>query len=159
MAHPHDPLSPDEIRAAAAAVLGAHPELERPAFALIALEEPRKDESFRRARVVVLERATGATYEAIVAGAEVEAWREVPGVHPAIMAEEAELATRAARSDPRFVAGLRRRGIEDPDRVQIDPLSVGSYPHLPPGRRILWATPYLRAQPTDNGYARPIENL
>ena len=80
-------------------------------------------------------------------------------MQPAISAEEAELAARAAREDPRFVAALRRRGIEDPQRVQVDPLSVGSYPHLPQGRRILWATPYLRAQPTDNGYARPIENL
>jgi primary-amine oxidase len=159
MPHPHDSLSPDEIRAAAAAVRAAHPALERPAFALIALEEPRKDAPSRRARVVVLERATGATFEAIVAGAAVESWREVPGVQPAIMAEEAELATTAALSDPRFVAALRRRGIEDPERVQIDPLSVGSFPHLPPGRRIVWATPYLRRQPSDNGYARPIENL
>ncbi len=99
------------------------------------------------------------TCEAIVAGSEVESWREVPGVQPAISAEEADLAARAAREDPRFVAALRRRGIEDPQRVQIDPLSVGSFPHLPQGRRILWATPYLRPRPSDNGYARPIENL
>jgi primary-amine oxidase len=161
--HPLDPLSAVEIRAAAEAVRTAQPQLDRPAFPLIALEDPPKGDEApaRRARVVVLERGTGTTYEAIVAlqGASVESWRAVPGVQPAIMAEETELAARAARGDPRFVAGLRRRGIEDPEQVQIDPLSVGFYPHLPQGRRILWATPYLRPQPTDNGYARPIENL
>jgi primary-amine oxidase len=142
------------MRSAAAALRAAHPQVER--FALLVLDE-RKDSAERRVRAVTM--GGGVTCEAIVAGPEVQSWREVPGVQPAISAEEAELAARAAREDSRFVAALRRRGIEDPQRVQVDPLSVGSYPHLPPGRRILWATPYLRPQPSDNGYARPIENL
>src|SRR4051794_24988385 len=66
-------------------------------------------------------------------------------------------ASRAGASPLRRRAAPAR--IEDPERVQMDPLSVGSYPHLPQGRRILWATPYLRPQPADNAYARPIENL
>src|SRR3954469_14529922 len=142
------------MRAAAAALRAAHPEIER--FALLAPAE-RKDADDRRVWAVTM--GGGVTCEAIVAGPEVESWREVPGVQPAISAEEADLAARAAREDPRFLAALRRRGIEDAQRVQVDPLAVGSYPHLPPGRRILWATPYLRPEPTDNGYARPIENL
>src|SRR6188472_3019680 len=154
MSHLRDPLSADEMRTAAAALRAAHPEVER--FALLVLDEC-KDADERRVRAVTM--GGGVTCEAIVAGSKVQSWREVPGVQPAISAEEADLAARAARADPRFVAALRRRGIEDPERVQVDPLSVGSYPHLPQGRRILWATPYLRAQPSDNGYARPIENL
>jgi len=154
MNHLRDPLSAQEIRTAAAALRAAHPEVER--FALLVLDEC-KDADERRVRAVTM--GGGVTCEAIVAGSKVQSWREVPGVQPAISAEEADLAARAARADPRFVAALRRRGIEDPERVQVDPLSVGSYPHLPQGRRILWATPYLRAQPSDNGYARPIENL
>src|SRR5436309_16126164 len=41
--HPLDPLTEDEIRAAAAAVRATHPELEDLRFPLLTLDEPVKD--------------------------------------------------------------------------------------------------------------------
>jgi len=168
--HPLDPLTDAELRAAVAAVRADQPELDRPAFPVVVLHDPPKrvvidfvpgDPIRRTARLVVLERGTGRTFEATVAleEARVTSWQNVPGVQPPIMLDEFKLAQEAALADPRFIAALRRRGIEDPRQVQVDPLSAGHYPHNPSGRRILWATPYLRPNPTDNGYARPIENL
>jgi primary-amine oxidase len=163
--HPLDPLTAEEIRAATGAVRAAHPDLERPAFAVVALLDPPKaavvagTATERRARLVVLERGTGTTYEAVVDVAEprVESWGVVPHVQPPIMPEELELAARAARADPRFAEALRRRGIADDEEVQIDPLAAGSYDHYPAGRRLLWATPYRLEG--ENAYARPIENV
>jgi primary-amine oxidase len=168
--HPLDPLDAAEIGVAAVTVRDAHPELERPVFALIALQDPPKELVLRpdawtrierTASVVLLDRSSGETYEASVAleAQKVRAWRMVPGAQPPIMLEEFEIAERAARADERFAAALRRRGIDDPSTVQIDALTAGHFDEYPAGRRILWATPYLRERPDSNGYARPIENL
>ena len=115
----------------------------------------------RRARVVVTDRATRRTYEAQVdlSAGEVTAWRELEGVLPPILDQDFARAAEAALADPRFVAALRRRGIEDLSHVQVDPLSAGHFPQNPPGRRIVWATPYLKPHPQANAYSSPIENL
>ncbi len=168
--HPLDPLVADEIRLAAHVVREANPDLERLAFAVVVLADPPKEDIVafmpgdpieRRAKVVVLDRATGTTFEGIVSleRRSLESWQAVAGVQPPIMREEMMLAAEAARRDSRFVAALRRRGIEDLDRVQIDPLAAGHFDHYPQGRRILWATPYLLEHPGANAYARPIENV
>jgi primary-amine oxidase len=169
--HPLDPLGAEEIRAAVAAVRASHPELERPSFSLVVLVDPPKeavvghrpgDAIERTARVVVTDRAHRRTYEALVALAasgEVIAWRELEGVWPPILAEDFARAAQAALADERFVAGLRRRGIDDLDQVQVDPLSAGHFPQNPPGRRIVWATPYLKPTPLSNAYSSPIEHL
>ena len=98
--HPLDPLTPEEIRAAAAAILEAHPELGEPRFPLLTLDEPPKglvhawrpaDPIPRRAFAVVFDAARGATFEAQVdlsAGARVDAWTPMPGVQPSILLEE-----------------------------------------------------------------------
>ncbi len=168
--HPLDPLSADEIRASARVVREANPTSSVLAFALVALAEPAKDEVVafvpgdpfeRRAKVVVLDRATGRTFEGTVSigRSSLDSWRSVPGVQPPIMREEMAFAAEAARRDRRFARALRRRGIDDLDRVQIDPLAAGSFDHYPEGRRLLWATPYLLEHPGANAYARPIENV
>jgi primary-amine oxidase len=168
--HPLDPLSAGEIEVATRVVRKANPELERPSFAIVALAEPSKEDVIafapgdpiaRRARVVVLDSSTGTTYEGIVSlnHASLDSWRVMPNVQPPIMQHEMALAERVAKADRRFVEALERRGIEDVEKVQVDPLAAGFYDHYPSGRRILWATPYLRAHPGANAYARPIENL
>jgi primary-amine oxidase len=167
--HPLDPLTAEEIAAAVAAVRAAH-ELERPTFSMVALVDPPKeavvafaagDAIERRARVTVRDRATRRTYEAVVAlGAEaVETWRELEGVQPPIVDEDFARAAEGALADERFVAALRRRGIEDLGIVQVDPLSAGHFPQNPAGRRIVWATPYLKPHRLANAYSSPIEHL
>ncbi len=167
--HPLDPLTAEEIAAAVAAVRAAQP-LERPTFSLVALVNPPKDVVVRfapgdpierRARVVVHDRATRCTYEALVElpAGEVRSWRELEGIQPPIVEEDFIRALEAAVADERFVAALRRRGIEDLSQVQVDPLSAGHFPQNPAGRRIVWATPFLKPHPLANAYSSPIENL
>lgn len=173
--HPFDPLVSDEIGAAVRAVRDARPELDAAelgvSFPLVALIDPPKDEVAahvpgrgfsRRAKVVVRDRGARRTYEAIVRlhdAAVVEAWTEVGDAYPPIAAEDFEAAAAAVLSDEGFVASLRRRGVEDLTMVQVDPLAPGTFPQNPEGRRIVWATPYLRPMAVSNPYARPIENL
>jgi primary-amine oxidase len=167
--HPLDPLTAEEITAAVGAVRAAQP-LERPTFSLVVLQDPPKadvvafapgDAIERRARVVVTDRATRRTSEGVVdlAAGELASWSELEGVMPPIVEEDFIRAAEAALADERFVAALRRRGIEDLGQVQVDPLSAGSFPQNPPGRRIVWATPYLKPHPLANAYSSPIEHL
>jgi primary-amine oxidase len=167
--HPLDPLTAEEISAAVGAVRAAQP-LERPTFSLVVLQDPPKaevvgfapgDPIARRARVVVTDRATHRTFEGIVdlARRELASWVELEGIMPPIVEEDFICAAAAALADERFVAALRRRGIEDLGQVQVDPLAAGSFPQNPPGRRIVWATPYLKPHPLANAYSSPIEHL
>jgi primary-amine oxidase len=170
VAHPLDPLTADEIRSAVAIVRTERPDLGRPTFPLVVLREPPKAEVVafapgepiaRRADVVAYERDGGLTHEVLVdldAGS-VLGWTTVDEARPPILPADFEDAAEALRKDERFAAALRRRGIDDPQLVQVDPLSPGAFPQNPPGRRLTWATPYLRPRPEDNPYARPIENL
>src|SRR4051794_41714284 len=97
MAHAVDPLTPEEMRAAAAALRGAHPEIER--IALLVLDE-RKDADERRVRAVTM--AGGGAGEAVVAGSQGRAWRELPGGQPAISAPEGGPPPRAPPGGPRL---------------------------------------------------------
>jgi primary-amine oxidase len=169
--HPLDPLSAEEIARAVGAVKAVRSDLRRPVYSLVALNEPAKNDILgrqsgpRRATVGLVDRSTGLTHEFVVllAGSDgraiVESERVVEGVQPPILLEDFVGAADAVLADERFLAGLRRRGIDDPSQVQVDPLSPGSFPQNPEGHRIVWATPYLRPTPKANGYARPIEHL
>ena len=168
--HPLDSLTAAEMLTVRDAVLRTREELVSPLFALITLDEPTKETvlSFtpadpfdRRARVVVLDRASGGVFEGLVAldTGELLGWDARPGVHPALLPSEYDIPPRAARADPRFRAGLLRRGITDVDSVRLDPVMAGHYPSTPGDRRVAWAVPYLLDSSGDNHYAHPIENL
>jgi primary-amine oxidase len=170
LGHPLDNLTADEIHAARDTVLRAHDELISPLFALITLVEPAKelvlsftpgDRFDRRARVVVLDRASGEVFEAVVAldTSELVGWHAKPGVHPALLPSEYEIPPRAALADPRFRAALLRRGITDVGSVRLDPVMAGHHPNTSGDRRVAWAVPYLLDPGGDNHYAHPIENL
>lgn len=168
--HPLDSLTAAEMLTVRDAVLRTREELVSPLFALITLDEPAKetvlsftpgDRFDRRARVVVLDRASGAVFEGVVAlgTGELLGWDARTGVHPAMLPSEYDIPARAARADPRFRAGLLRRGITDVDSVRMDPVMAGHYPSTPGDRRVAWAVPYLLDSGGVNHYAHPIENL
>ncbi|MBC8091337.1 MAG: tyramine oxidase, partial [Pseudonocardia sp.] len=168
-AHPLEPLSADEI-AAAAAILRDVKELT-PAhrFVFVALHEPPKAAVLaggplpREAHVVLYERGARATYEAVVSLTEggVVSWTLVEGVQPPIMAEEFESCEAVVVADPRWQEAMRRRGVEDFSLAMVDPwASSWTGPEDSPSeRRIARPLTWLRSAPGEHGYARPVEGL
>ncbi len=95
-----------------------------------------------------------------VTAGEITQWEQHDDERPALLFTESMYAIIAVKEHPDWQAAMRRRGIEDFDRVQIDPWPAGSFdsPHEE-GRRISRCISYLRDSHTDNGYAHPIEGV
>ncbi|MCU1463746.1 MAG: primary-amine oxidase [Acidimicrobiales bacterium] len=178
MSHSFDLLTAEEIATACAVAkagyldhvsdhpAGLEPKLRYPVVQL--LEPDRRappdagGNGARLLEVVVLERRTGLVNEVIVdvGSPRVIDWRTVPGVQPPLLIDESGKAIGAMKADPRFVAAVAARGITDMDLVQVDPWPAGNF-GLPydDGRRIVRCIPYQVEDPTDNGYAHPLEGI
>ncbi|HEY1190049.1 MAG TPA: primary-amine oxidase [Gemmata sp.] len=169
--HPLEPLTADEVRTAVSALKGAGLVTPTTRFVSIALDEPLKELVLtgaasvgeRKAFAVLFDNATNTCHEATVAlaGAKVEGWKPVPGVQPTMTIDEQAECEQAVLADPAFRAALKRlHGIEDPSLVMVDIWSAGNY-GAPEERARRLARPlcFVRADPTDNGYARPIEGI
>ncbi|MGC1219062.1 MAG: primary-amine oxidase [Phormidesmis sp.] len=179
VSHPLEPLTPDEISAAVAILreqksLGASVR-----FATVTLKEPAKESvlSFspgdsieREAFVILLDNATAKTYEAVVSlgssseagsiSGSVKSWEHIPNVQPPIMLDEFVECEAAVKASPEFQAAIAKRGITDPDLVMVDPWSAGNYGIADEaGVRLSRALCWVKANPTDHGYARPIEGV
>ena len=75
-------------------------------------------------------------------------------------------AIALTKSNPEWLAAVAERGVatatkEDLERIQIDPWPAGGYPHpdVPEGHRAFRCIAFVRDDPTDNGYAHPIQGL
>ena len=143
-------------------------------FVTVSLNEPPKElvlhprsgsQPPREAFLILLDNATGRGYEAIVDLSKgiVGRYEALPeGVQPPIMLDEFGECEEAARRSPAFREACEKRGIKDLNLVMIDAWSAGHYGNEPPedrGKRLCRALCWVRAEPIDNGYARPIENL
>jgi primary-amine oxidase len=166
--HPLDPLTVAEVRAASAVIRGdpRFAAVGHVRFVSIEPEDPDKDappsDAERRVRAVLLDRAAGTTIQVILSltRGSVEIWETVPGAQGAIMVSEIEEAEQAVREDPRFLAAIRRRGIDDIDKVQIDPWPPGNFGFdHERGLRLSRVVAFARDHLYDNGYAHPIEGL
>lgn len=169
--HPLEPLSADEIAAASAILRDARGLTAAHRFVFVALHEPPKSAVLgwpgvappREAHVVLYERGTRATYEAVVSltGAAVVSWTLVEGVQPPIMVEEFESCEAIVVADPRWQEAMRRRGVEDFSLAMVDPwASSWTGPEDDPSaRRIARPLTWMRAAPGEHGYARPVEGL
>ncbi|BDA50132.1 Primary amine oxidase [Coccomyxa sp. Obi] len=170
--HPLDPLTPEEIKAAAAAIkaTAAQKDLSPLRFNVITLAEPTKAELIayeanpdnvpaRAADVILQAYPKAPLIEATVllSGAKptVTAWEEVQDREPLLTPEDCILAEDIAKADPEVVALLKEKyGLTDLALVACDPWSV----HMPPieGRLIqLWM--YERTHLDDNHYSHPID--
>lgn len=169
--HPLDPLSGDEIRAAARA-LQARPGFPPGArFALVALNDPPKQEilryrggsSFpRQVFAILYDRKNNKTFEALVdvrnpEKPKVDSWREIAGVQPMVLEEEGDLLDEILREDERWIAAVEKRGL-NPDDVQIDYWAAGTIPEQYRGRRLLRGLTYFQGGAA-NFYGQPIEGL
>ncbi|HXB49857.1 MAG TPA: primary-amine oxidase [Streptosporangiaceae bacterium] len=169
--HPLDPLTADEIRHAVKIIRQDGRATAAMRFVSVGLQEPRRsdiaparpDQVLRReAFIVALEPRQHMTCEIVVSltAGSVLSWRAVPGVRaPVTLGEYAE-CERLVRADQEFRDGLRRRGIDNPDQVLVEPWGIGTFTREEDaGRRLVWTLCFYRASPDDNPYAKPIHGL
>jgi primary-amine oxidase len=160
--HPFEPLTADEIEFATKAV---RPRLSDGAlFSTVYLDEPPKDlvDRVRMARVNVVPGPASSVVEASVRldTGEIVEWQECNNARPAMLFDESFKAVLALYEDDAFKAALEKRGITDLSKVQVDPWPTGNFGiAAEDGRRVARCLSYYREEPTDNGYARPIEGL
>ena len=173
-AHPLDPLSARELRRAVE-ILRADPRIGPGArFADVYLDEPDKDAVRAWAEDG---RDRGGPAGPLPAGHRsrtglhrggrlLDHWRgrcrsiEVAGVCPTMLVGESWQTAEAVRADPRWQEAMRRRGIEDFSKVEVEPWPAGRFGLAEEnGRRLGRAISYLREEPGDNQYARPIEGV
>jgi primary-amine oxidase len=167
--HPLDHLTAEEIKTAAR-VLGASPQFPQGAlFSTIVLKEPLKDEVLsyrsgspvrRRAFSVILDRKRNRTFEAVVdlETQRVLSWGEVKGVQPLVTETEFEALSPIVKADARWQAAMRKRGIDDFDKVQIDGWAVGQVSARHQGMRLMRALSYFKGD-SINFYGQPIEGV
>src|SRR5919199_920805 len=168
--NPLAPLSAEEIAAAVETVRKERGLKESAKFVSVELYEPSKEAVLagtaglpREAFMVIRERAERATYEAVVdiTARTVVSWRQMHGVQPSVMLAEFFESEEAIRNDPRWQEAMRKRRVSDFNLAIIDPWPAGYYgPDDDPGKsRLIRALTWVRTDPHDNGYARPVEGL
>jgi len=169
--HPLEPLTADEIAAAVALVRAERSLGDRIRFPCVVLHEPpkatvlsyREGDAFEReAFLILLDNATGNTYEAIASltRGTVSHWAHIPGVQPNIMADELVECEAVVKAHPGFRDALAKRGITDLDRVMVDPWAPGNFGFDDEvGIRFSRCLCYVRATPNSNAYARPLDGL
>jgi primary-amine oxidase len=172
--HPLDPLSAAELEEAVRILarekhLGdnvrlASINLIEPAKGLVEKHQPGSPFE-RKALAVLLDRGKRASDEAVLdlAGKSVISVTQLPsGVQPSIMLDEFSECEQAVRRSPLFQAALHKRGVTDADLVMVEPWSAGMYgTELPEdgGLRRMRALCFVRSEPKDNGYARPVDSI
>src|SRR6185436_14403559 len=164
---PLDPLSPAEIEAAAPVVPAAPDFPEGGKFATLVLKEPAKTDVLgytpgatvaRQAFAIILDRKHSRTFEAVadIRAKRLVSWTEVKGVQPAVLDSEYDVLVGVVKADPRWQAAMKKRGITDFDKVQIDNWAVGQVAPKFQKMRLLRALSYFKGDQT-NFYGRPIE--
>lgn len=171
--HPLEPLTGSEVEAAIEIVKADARGTDACRFVGVTLHEPPKETLLngpagndvpREAFVILLDNAERQCIEVVVSLSEssVSSWRARKGVQPAIMLDEFVDCENTVKQSPEFVEALRKRGVDDVDLVMVDPWSFGSYgveTEDDDGRRLSRALAWVRSEPTDNGYARPLEGV
>ncbi len=168
--NPLEPLRKAEIESAVEILKASGKLADGDRFSLVALNEPPKEEvlsykpgaSFRREAFVVLYNAgLNRTAQAVVdlnAG-KLASWREVPEAQARIDAVDQIEASKIAHADSGWQAAIRKRGIQDPENIQVDAWSAGYFNVAEEqGKRLVRGFSYYRGK-THNAYSRPIEGL
>jgi primary-amine oxidase len=111
----------------------------------------------------LFDNGTNSCYEAVLSltGSETLSWKHVPGVQPTMTIDEQIECEQAVLTSPEFKAALKRYcGTDDTSLVMVDIWSAGNYgSEEDRTRRLARPLCFLRHDPTDNGYVRPIEGL
>jgi primary-amine oxidase len=171
-AHPLEPLTADEVQAAVRILKDAGKVTPTTRFVSVALREPPKKlvHEFnsrqlppREAFAVLFDNGTNSCYEATVSPAkrELVGWKQVTSVQPTMTVDEQVECEQAVLRCPEFAAALKKHyGVGDTSLVMVDIWSAGNYGEPEEAcRRLARPLCFLRSDPTDNGYVRPIEGI
>jgi len=169
--HPLEPLSAEEMISAVKLLREGRDLGPAVRFISVVLRESGKEqvkqfsrgaEPDREAFAVLYDSGKLKTYEAIVSLTEgrIVLWKEMRGVQPTMAIDEQVACEQAVLNSPEFRQALKQYGVTDPSLVMVDIWSAGYY-GSEEEKNIRLARPlcFLRTDPTDNGYARPIEGL
>jgi primary-amine oxidase len=171
--HPLEPLAANEVAEAVAILKAAGKVTPTTRFVSIALKEPDKScvhgaggpdaVPAREAFAVLFDNAANACFEATLSLTQKNllAWTHVPGVQPTMTIDEQAECEQAVIASPVFRAALKEHtGVDDASLVMVDIWSAGNYGDVEDStRRLARPLCFLRSDPTDNGYVRPIEGL
>src|SRR5262245_11968061 len=169
--HPLDPLTGEEIEAAARIFRCDAAEIARPRFVSIEREEPPKqlilefsdgEEIDRRAFLVVRDAATGQTFEAVVSltDGRLVVLDAVAAVQSAGIEEDFALVERLVKEDPRWQAAMRTRGVENFTHVLVDAWPAGYLDGQDaPTRRLSRPLTFVGYTAEENVYGHPVEGL
>ena len=88
----------------------------------------------------------------------------IPNVQPAFIFGDLEMDFNdweaKMKKDPKVVNALKERGIKNSDLLMIDPWPISNFGNKnEEGKRLAIGRCWLRREPKDNAYARPIEGL
>ncbi|MFN6560508.1 MAG: primary-amine oxidase [Nostoc sp. ChiSLP01] len=171
ISHPLSALTEVEISTAVSVVKREKTLSEMAVFPLIALQEPDKEEVInftpgkvfqRQAFLVIYERSQNKTFEGVVdlTSKTLNSWKEIASVQPALVSSEYELATQVVKDDPRWQATMRRRGINDFERVKISWWAPGilTEQEEKTGNRLCRGLFYYKGERW-NYYGSPIEGV
>ena len=176
--HPLEPLSLGEIELAVQ-VLKEQTDKITPTtrFVSVTLHEPLKEKILlseadhndtarieREADVVLFDNGKNSCYEAhlsLEGNGQVISLIQVPGVQPTMTIDEQVECEKAVLESKQFQELIREHyGITDVSLVMVDIWSSGYYGQEEERtRRLARPLCFLRSDPTDNGYAHPIEGL
>ncbi len=170
--HPLEPLNAAEVQQAVQLLQDLGKVTPTIRFVSVSLKEPPKEvvhgfkgtEAIpREVFAVLFDNGTNACYEATLSLTKNQllAYRHVPGVQPTMTIDEQIECEQAVLASPEFKAALKKHyGVEDTRLVMVDIWSAGNYgSEEDRSRRLARPLCFLRKDPTDNGYARPIEAL
>jgi primary-amine oxidase len=168
--HPLEPLSASEIGQVVRLLKTLA--IFTPATRIISiiLREPEKSVVYgrqggdRQANAVIFDNAANTAYAVRVniTGDTVIDWAAAPtGSQPTLSMDEQVECEQAVLASEEFREALKRHhGITDTSLVMVDIWSAGNYgSEEESSRRLTRPLCFLRSDPTDNGYARPIEGI
>jgi primary-amine oxidase len=177
--HPLEPLSADEIQVAVELLKREGKVTPTTRFVSVSLQEPDKSlvhhcggrslngngdgAASREAFAVLFDNATNTCHEASLSltTRKLLSWKPVPGVQPTMTIDEQAECEQAVLASAEFKAKLKEHtGVDDTSLVMVDIWSAGNYGDPEDSmRRLARPLCFLRTDPTENGYVRPLEGL
>lgn len=171
--HPLEPLSAQEVSQAVRLLQHHANYTPTTRIISISLHEPDKKLVYQWPGIAVPERNASAvlfdngsntayTVELNLGAGAVDAWVAAPaGSQPTLSVDEQMECEQAVLASPAFLNALQRHyGITDTSLVTVDIWSAGNFgTEEDRTRRITRPLCFLRSDPTDNSYARPIEGI